>query len=320
MMKVMEYLDGQARVYTTDDTACLGDVADGFRWVHFHLRDSLNVLAEDDRLPATVRDALLAMETRPRCDRLAGGVLLNLRAPMPQEELDKHEGDLLVSIRLWGIPNRLISVSFRPSTVIQPVIERFSNGQIVDCGDAIMAILGETTEQLDTRVADLGDHLDDLESNISTHADFEDRRKTTRLRSKAISLRRFIAPERQALDTLQALNLEWFDADERARLREATDRFYRMGEELESVRERAAVVHDEITDLRAERIDARSLQLAIVALIFLPLTFVTGLLGMNVKGIPSADDPNAFWWVTGLCALIAVAIALWFVWRGWSRR
>lgn len=320
MMKVMQLVDGKPEIYQTEDPACLVDPGEGFRWVHFHLRDSLQILAADDGLPATVRDALLAMETRPRCDRLAGGVLLNIRAPMPEEELAKQEGDPLVSIRLWAIPNRLISVSFRTSTVMRPVMHRFEAGDIHDCGDALMAILGETSEQLDVRVAALGDDLDELESNIGPNAGFEDRRKTTRLRSAAISLRRFIVPQRQALDSLQSLNLEWFDNEERARLREATDRFYRMGEELESVRERAAVVHDEITDLRAERIDARSLQLAIVALIFLPLTFVTGLLGMNVKGIPWADEPWAFWGVTGLCAAIALGVALWFIWRGWSQK
>ena len=70
-----------------------------------------------------------------------------------------------------------------------------------------------------------------------------------------------------------------------------------MAEELEAVRERAALLHEQITDLRAEQIDQRALYIAVVAFIFLPLTFITGLLGMNVQGIPYAHEPWAFWGV-----------------------
>src|SRR3546814_1550027 len=63
-----------------------------------------------------------------------------------------------------------------------------------------------------------------------------------------------------------------------------------MAEELEAVRERSALLHEQLTDLRTEQIDQRSLIVALIALIFLPLTFVTGLFGMNVEGIPIRSD------------------------------
>src|SRR3546814_9984640 len=75
-----------------------------------------------------------------------------------------------------------------------------------------------------------------------------------------------------------------------------------MAEELEAVRERSALLHEQLTDLRTEQIDQRSLIVALIALIFLPLTFVTGLFGMNVEGIPIRSDGMAFWWIAiGSC-------------------
>src|SRR3546814_10358691 len=85
-----------------------------------------------------------------------------------------------------------------------------------------------------------------------------------------------------------------------------------MAEELEAVRERAALAHEELTDLRGEQLDRRSLIVSIVALIFLPVTFITGLLGMNVQGIPFAHQPWAFWGVFAFCVLIALAVGLSF--------
>ncbi|NEL27822.1 MAG: zinc transporter ZntB, partial [Xanthomonas perforans] len=81
---------------------------------------------------------------------------------------------------------------------------------------------------------------------------------------------------------------------DRLHLSAAADRAARMAEEVDSIRERAALIHETLTDLRAEQLDQRSLQIAIVAMVFLPLTFVTGLLGMNVEGIPFAKEPWAF--------------------------
>jgi len=92
-----------------------------------------------------------------------------------------------------------------------------------------------------------------------------------------------------------------------------------MAEELEAVRERAALLHEQLTDLRAEEIDQRSLLISVVAFIFLPLTFLTGLLGMNVDGIPYAHSHWAFWTVVGLCVLIGVGVLGWFIRQRWIR-
>jgi zinc transporter len=56
-----------------------------------------------------------------------------------------------------------------------------------------------------------------------------------------------------------------------------------------------------------------------VALVFLPLTFLTGLLGMNVEGIPFADAPWAFWGVVSVCVAAAALIAGYFVRAHWFR-
>jgi zinc transporter len=55
-------------------------------------------------------------------------------------------------------------------------------------------------------------------------------------------------------------------------------------------------------------------------MVFLPLTFITGLLGMNVAGIPFAHAPWAFGGVVALCVVLAVAISAYFLWRHWFER
>ena len=328
MIRALEYHGGTVEQVPPEQIAerlnrntLSAEEAGDFLWLHVEANgasadQALGRLALD--LPPTVQRALTAVETRPRADLLGDGVLLNLRAPCAQT-VEDGASDPLVSIRLWAHAGMLLSVAFRPSAVLPDIAARFRAGQLHDPGDVIVAIAQGTAEAVDPVVAALGDDLDTLESDVGPNTPFALRRRVTQLRSAAISYRRFVTPQRLALDRLATLPLGWLDEGERAAVREAADRFARMSEELESVRERAAVVHEELTDLRAEKIDSRSLQIAIVAMIFLPLTFITGLLGMNVDGIPYAHHPGAFWTVTALCLAIAVVIAGWFVVRGWSR-
>ncbi|MFM6854647.1 MAG: CorA family divalent cation transporter [Sphingopyxis sp.] len=267
-------------------------------------------------LPPTVQRALLAVETRPRCEPMDNGVLINLRVEGADDAA--ANGDALVSVRLWAEQGFILSVSLRPSAIVPKVEADFRAGHLRDPGDVIIALVASAAEEIDPIVAQLGDDLDELECDLGPNTPFAARRRVTQLRTRAISYRRFVNPQRMALERLAQLPLGWMDDGERAAVREAADRFARMAEELESVRERAAVLHEELTDLRAERIDARSLQIAIVAMIFLPLTFLTGLLGMNVRGIPFADAPWAFWGVTALCLLIAIVVGGYFIIRRWS--
>jgi zinc transporter len=80
--------------------------------------------------------------------------------------------------------------------------------------------------------------------------------------SQAIGYRRFLVPQRAALEKLAACRCDWLRDDDRLHLSAAADRAARMAEELESIRERAALTHETLTDLRAEQIDQRSLIIA----------------------------------------------------------
>src|SRR3546814_15688096 len=93
-----------------------------------------------------------------------------------------------------------------------------------------------------------------------------------------------------------------------------------MAEELDSIRERAALMHEALTDLRAEQIDSRSLLISIVALVFLPVAFITGLYGMNVENLPYAKEPWAFDAIFGICTAIAAGVIIYFLRPPWFRR
>ena len=119
-------------------------------------------------------------------------------------------------------------------------------------------------------------------------------------------LRRYLAPQREALVKLYTEQIPWLNTDNRMRAREVTDKLIRYLEDLDSVRDRAAVTQEEFINRISEQMNTRMYVLSLVAAVFLPLSFLTGLLGINVGGIPGAENNWAFLIVT----LIMIGVAI----------
>lgn len=306
---------GQARRVGRDEARAARGQAE-FVWLHLDgCEGGLDYLRVLD-LPDIALEALSATETRPRTDEAAAGALINLRGldARPDKTVD-----LLASIRMYVCARSVVSLSMRDLRALDRVDEEFANHAITDPGDLVWVLASAVTAELDPDVALLGDRLDDAEEKLFGNNALELRVETTDIRRTAIRYRRFLNPQREALQRLAAFEADWLREDDRQHLRQAADRGARMAEELEAIRERAALLHEQLTDLRAELLDTRSLILAIAAMIFLPLTFITGLFGMNVDGIPYQHHPSSFWVITGFCVAVALGVTGYFVWKRWSR-
>jgi zinc transporter len=286
-------------------------------WVHLDGNDPASQeWLNTQSLPSIVVNALIATETRPRTDLVDGGAIINMRGPGEQAA---DFTDMLTSVRLWATDKRVISLTMRDLMALESLDGDILAGKILDPGDLVCVLATTITAELDPDVAELGDTLDDCEELFDAKNAFTMRRTIAATRAKAIAYRRFVAPQRLALEKLARIEADWLTNDDRAHLGEAADRAARMAEELEAIRERSALMHEQLTDLRAELIDTRGLVISVVALVFLPLTFLTGLLGMNVDGIPYAHEPWAFAAVCAVCVIIAVGVGAYFIRAKWFR-
>ena len=91
----------------------------------------------------------------------------------------------------------------------------------------------------------------------------------------------------------------------------------RQIEDLDEVRDRAILAQEELANRIAEEMNERSYVFTAVAGIFLPLGFLTGLLGINVGGMPGVEDGAAFWIVVLLCGALGVGLTFLFRLRRW---
>ncbi len=120
-------------------------------------------------------------------------------------------------------------------------------------------------------------------------------------------LRRYLAPQREAITRLQVEKIHWFTERDKRHLYETANSLIRIVEDLDSLRERANVAQEELVNILSEQINSRMYTLSLVTTIFLPLSFLTGLLGINVAGIPGPTNPWAFLIVVAMLLLSASA-------------
>jgi zinc transporter len=176
-------------------------------------------------------------------------------------------------------------------------------------------------ERLVTRMADVIDGIDDsvdeLQEKILTAESHQLRSIIAGLRREIIIIRRYLAPQRDAIVRLVSERVSWMSEAERMRLREIADRMTRFVEDLDSARERAAVAQEELLGRLSEQMEKRMYLLSLVAAIFLPLGFLTGLLGINVGGIPGSEYHWGFALVTVMIFILVVVQVVIFKIKKW---
>ncbi len=284
---------------------------DGLLWVHLDrsAQAAQDWLGESGLNPLVV-DALLADDTRPRSAVFENGVLVNLRGVNLNPGADPDD---MVSVRIWMEPGRIVSTRRQKLLAVQDLRDDLARGKGARTGPGFLIRLAQgLTDRALVVVDAIADTLDELEDAlVAGDMDMLGERLMP-LRRQTISLRRHLAPQRDALTRLHADCEDFFDDHQRARLREVADRVYRIVEELDAMRERAAIIQDERRTQISERMNQAIYVLSIVATIMLPLTLVSGLLGMNVGGIPGEKVVWAFWAVCGGLAVVAAVLLIFF--------
>ena len=289
----------------------------GLLWVHldYTFPEAQQWLRETSGLDTVACEALLAEETRPRSVVFQDELLLQLRGVNLNPGADPED---MVAIRLWSDGNRIVSTRRRRLLSVSDMCQAIETGRgPCSCGEFVVDLADRLAERMATVIDGINDSVDELEEQVMTLKSHELRTRIASLRREAITLRRYLSPQREAMTRLYGERVSWIDELERLRLREVADRTTRYVEDLDSVRERATVVQEELMSGLSEQMDRRMYVLSIVAALFLPLGFLTGLLGINVGGIPGAENHYAFLAFALALAVLLVIQLLIFRWKRW---
>ena len=311
-------LDGTGGAKFIEANSVAGWTKDhGVLWIHLDVNeDSSRVwLAEDSGLDNTIVESLLADETRPRSYSTDQGLLTVLRGVNTNPGEDPED---MVSVRLWVEPDRIISTRRRRLLSVIDTRDSLEKGVgPTTSGDFLATLTGRLADRIGDFVDGIEDDVGSAEEQLGNQDQETFRHVISALRRKIASVRRFLAPQRDALDRLYRQPGLWFSNSEIHDMREETDRITRYLEDLDLARERTMVLREEFLAQLAQEQNSRMYVLSVVAAIFLPLTFVTGLLGMNVGGLPGLESPWGFLGSVAIMIGAAAVLLSYFRWKRW---
>jgi len=255
-------------------------------------------------------DALLAGETRPRVAFMDDGILMTLRGVNLNPGADPED---MVSLRIWVDQDRIFTVRLRRLMAVNDVREKIATGTgPVNTGDTLRMLAQGLVQRMAPVIEDMNDEIDSLEDDMVDNQTANIRHRLKAHRREAIALRRYLAPQREALARVHAENVSWMVPDHRMAFRESAEQVARIVEDLDAMRERAAVIQDELANRTAEHMNRNMYTLSVVAALMLPLGVITGMLGMNVGGVPLAENKDGFLVILLLLGAVVVLQVLIF--------
>ncbi|GAB2685250.1 zinc transporter ZntB [Aliiglaciecola aliphaticivorans] len=290
-------------------------ITSGYNWVHLQADtedawDTMKKLGLSD----VICDSLSALETRPRALLQNDGVLIYLRGINYNPDSDLED---MVSLRIWFNEHHVITARRKDRKLfsVQDTRNMIESGDApTDTADFILLLIGKIASRISEVVEALDDELSTFESEGGLES--SDRYTLSLIRRKSAAVRRYLAPQRDALDSLFRM-AKFFSQEQAFELRDLTDRMARYVEDLDLAKERAMVLQDELRNRIAEQQGMRMYVLSLVTAIFLPLSFLTGIFGMNVAGLPGTEDPEAFNYLATSMLVLAIIMLAAMLWKKW---
>lgn len=303
-------IDGRATEVTDLKLHTLGC----YRWLHFDLNDPAFDTWSRTHLPHAAAKALTQSETRPRCDGSPHGMIVNLRGVNLNPGAAAED---MVSVRLWATEKLIVSARrykiFAVDTIRADMAAHRAPKSVAAFLAALTFGLTKRIEAVSLSCAEMADAVEDL----AFDPDAAPPHDLPELRQRLIKIRRFVRPQSEALRIMGEGTIWPLDDTSRDYMRDTINRNQRTLEELDATTDRLAAIQDHEDAQAAIALGRNTYVLSIIAAVFLPLGFLTGLFGINVGGMPLLDSQNGFIIVTAGSVAIGGLVLVVFRYLRW---
>ncbi|WP_027408324.1 magnesium/cobalt transporter CorA [Anoxybacteroides tepidamans] len=285
-------------------------------WVDFHepTDEEARLLADFFHFhPLAIEDCLEFVQ-RPKLDFYEQYLFVIVHS-INQATLEAEEVDLFIG------QNFLVSFHKHPVSGINQVWERLQNEKHFKAGPfhVMYHILDKIVDDYFPPLYRIEDMLNDLEENTNDETIQEIIEKVFDIRGDLSKLRRTIVPMRDLLYRI-------INSDRLARMKEQHiyfhdiyDHLLKLVEMIEANRDITSDIRDSYLSLNSNRMNTIMMTLTVITTIFMPLTFIAGVYGMNFEYMPELHWKYGYFAVIVVMALIAIAMFFWFKKKGWFR-
>ncbi|MEO0409416.1 MAG: magnesium/cobalt transporter CorA [Cyanobacteria bacterium P01_A01_bin.135] len=327
---IIDYNPQEAQRHVLDEPEhCQPYLAsDTISWVDVHGLGSEDVLKQLGLLfklhPLMLED-VVNVPQRPKMEEYADRLLIIARMVLPTSD---ERGFISEQVSFILGPNYLLTVQEEPEhDTFQPVRDRirFNRGEVRQRGADYLAytLLDTIIDGFFPVLEDYGERLEDLEDAVVLNPTRQTVEEIYAVKRELLALRRAIWPQRDAIHVLMRDGGHLISPDVRTYLRDCYDHAAQVMDMVESYRELAANLMEVYLSSVSNRMNEVMKLLTVVSGIFIPLTFITSLYGMNFDDNASPwNMPELDWrygYPTVLLVMVAIALCLvaFFWYRGW---
>jgi zinc transporter len=305
------YFDGEGGVTDQDSKE------NPWVWHHIKYTDKASIkwINNQSSLTEFAKIALLNSETRPRAHVEENELILCLRGVNLNDSAQPED---MISIRIWIGKNIIITSSNEGSQSIRHL--RALLGKKLGPKDAeqfVIMLIEQLARLTDEFVEKIDHKLDDTEDRIEAFSHLDFNPHVNQMRRQIAHIRRYLLPQKEAIDKLYRQKSRLFSENFYDQIYVQLDQFMQMIENLDLMRERALMLQEHFMANISHQQNSRLYLLAIVSAIFLPLTFLSGLFGMNVAGMPGLENPKAFAYVVLFSVVLTLLLLWWFKKSRW---
>lgn len=271
--------------------------------------------------PLVLEDVLNVIQ-RPKLERHGDGLFFVTR-------LARLDGDALDTqqISLYLTRHFLLTFQERPGDAFEPIRQRLRAGRprirAGGCDYLAYALIDALVDANFPLVEDLREHLEDLEEEIFGRPSESSLEQVHQIKRDLRLLRRVVRPTSQAVADLMSPDQALVGEPTRVFLRDVYDHAIKLGDTIDGLRELGKDLTDLYLSAMSHRTNEIMRVLTVFAAIFIPLSFIAGLFGMNFDpSISPWNMPELGWrWgypaALGLMLAVAVGLLIYFRRRGW---
>jgi len=279
----------------------------GDAWIDIEVADDdgRRWLASESGLDDEIIGRLIEPGLATYWRRFGNGLHFHVRAVVPGVDTSPNP---FVDLGIWLEPGRIITVRHGKMLALDRVAEACSKGEGPSSSwELIVFVLSEGLSRMEQNLHDLTASIDQLEDEVLTGEGDAPIQRVAELQRRLVYARRFRVPLANMVSFISSQSGRDIEGELRDELDGMVHVVAQHQELLGLSIDRASALQGQIRDQLADSMNSATYRFTWVATVFLPLSFLTGLLGINVAGIPGNHDPLAFWLVCGTLCVIAAA-------------
>jgi magnesium transporter len=215
----------------------------------------------------------------------------------------------------------VLSFKEDPGDIFDPVRVRLREGKgpIRKRGADYLAysLIDQVVDHYFVVLESLGEQIEDLEEDLVADPDEGTLQTIHHLRRELIFLRKSVWPLREAISSLERGESPLFQPETRVYLRDVYDHTIQVMDTIDSFREMVSGMLDIYLSSVSNRMNEVMKVLTVIATIFIPLTFIAGVYGMNFVYMPELQWRWGYFAVWGLMIVIAIGMLIYFKRKGW---